>query len=252
MTRHSASNSSLPTPHSSLHPSHSKLHTPNFTLPTPHFTQKSALLALVSLLFAWVVCSFCTSRPIPIVQVEEVPQSVKNRMMGKSYKQGCGVSWSELRYVTVLHYDLQGQVKRGELVVNKAIAQDVKEIFQELYRQKYPIESIRLIDEYNADDETSMRANNTSAFCYRPVAGTKTLSKHSLGRAVDINPLYNPCVRLRTGKVQPSNAKQYTNRNGKFPCKITTSDLAYRLFTQHGFKWGGHWKTVKDYQHFEK
>ncbi|MBP9545072.1 MAG: M15 family metallopeptidase, partial [Alistipes sp.] len=25
-----------------------------------------------------------------------------------------------------------------------------------------------------------------------------------------------------------------------------------REFLRHGFTWGGHWKSLKDYQHFEK
>ena len=28
-------------------------------------------------------------------------------------------------------------------------------------------------------------------------------------------------------------------------------DEAYRLFTAAGFRWGGAWRSVKDYQHFE-
>lgn len=208
------------------------------------------LLVLLPALLAWVVCSL--SKPAPSFGVSAIPQTVKNRMMGKSYKQGCGVDWNTLRYVTVLHYDLQGQVRHGELVVNKAIAREVLEIFKELYRQKYPIERIRLIDEYDADDETSMRANNTSAFCYRPIAGSTKLSKHSLGMAIDINPLYNPCVKVRTGKVQPATGQPYADRSRSFRYKITTNDLAYRLFTLHGYRWGGHWRYTKDYQHFEK
>lgn len=55
-----------------------------------------------------------------------------------------------------------------------------------------------LIDNYDADDERSMTANNTSAFCYRTVAGSTKLSTHSRGLAVDINPLYNPYVKSKT------------------------------------------------------
>ena len=73
--------------------------------------------------------------------------------------------------------------------------------------------------------------------------------------AIDINPLYNPCVRTRRDGsqfVQPATGAKYTNRKRTFPYKITTADLAYRLFKEHGFTWGGAWRTVKDYQHFEK
>ena len=141
------------------------------------------------------------------------------------------------------------------MVCNKAIAEDLLEIFQELYRQRYPIERMRLIDDYDADDERSMQDNNSSSFCYRVVEGSTKLSKHAQGMAVDVNTLYNPCVRKRkdgTVLVQPSTAKRYTNRSRKFPYKIVEGDLMFRLFTERGFQWGGHWKSLKDYQHFEK
>jgi hypothetical protein len=146
-------------------------------------------------------------------------------------------------------------VHEGELVCNKRIAADLIDIFKELYRQKYPIERMRLIDDYDADDEKSMQANNTSCFCYRKVKGAKKLSSHSMGMAIDINPLYNPCYKkYSNGKemVQPSTAKKYCNRNVNFNYKIVKGDLLYRLFINHGFEWGGNWRSKKDYQHFEK
>lgn len=100
-----------------------------------------------------------------------------------------------------------------------------------------------------------MRANNTSAFCYRVVKGSRRLSPHARGMAVDLNTLYNPCYRRsRSGRVtiQPATAARFVDRSADFPCKITRSDLAFRLFTVHGFRWGGAWKSVKDWQHFEK
>ena len=112
-----------------------------------------------------------------------------------------------------------------------------------------------LPDEYDADDERQMRANNSSCFCYRTIAGSKTLSKHATGMAVDLNTLYNPYVRRRANGtlfVQPANAKKYCNRQATFPYKITKKDLAYQLFTKHGFRWGGSWPKYKDYQHFDK
>ena len=100
-----------------------------------------------------------------------------------------------------------------------------------------------------------MQANNTSCYCYRPIAGTTRLSKHARGLAIDVNPLYNPCVRRKkdgTLLIQPSTGKPYADRNKFFKYKITRRDLCYRLFIQHGFRWGGDWRSVKDYQHFEK
>ena len=187
--------------------------------------------------------------------VAPLSDSLFARMQGRSYPEGCTVPRSDLRHVRVLHVDAQGKVHKGELVCNKAIAQDLLEIFRQLYQARYPIEKIRLIDDYDADDEQSMRDNNTSSFCYRTVSGTKKLSKHALGMAVDINTRYNPWVRKGTdGRqlVSPDNGRPYANRQKSYPYKIVKGDLLYRLFIQHGFRWGGNWRSMKDYQHFEK
>ena len=187
--------------------------------------------------------------------VDTLTDAVFQRMQGRSFPEGCTISRSDLRYLQVLHYNLEGEVLHGELVCNKAIASDLADIFRQLYEARYPIERMRLIDDYDADDEQSMRDNNTSCFCYRVVIGSKKLSKHAQGMAIDINPLYNPCVRTRSDGsrlVQPATGAPYANRRRSFNYKITTADLLYRLFAEHGFTWGGSWRTVKDYQHFEK
>jgi hypothetical protein len=184
-----------------------------------------------------------------------ISDSLFARMQGKSYPEGCTVARSDLRHVKVLHVDAQGKVHKGELICNKAIAQDLVDIFRQLYQARYPIEKIRPIDDYDADDEQSMSDNNTSSFCYRTVSGTQKLSKHALGMAVDINTRYNPWVRKGTdGRqlVSPSNGLPYADRRKSYPYKIVKGDLLYRLFIQHGFRWGGNWRTMKDYQHFEK
>ena len=155
----------------------------------------------------------------------------------------------------VQHVDFQGKTQQGIIICNRAIAQDLREIFAELYRRKYPIERIRPISEYGDDDERSMQANNTSCYCYRPIEGSTKLSNHALGRAIDVNPLYNPCVRRKkdgTLLIQPATGRPYVDRSKSFKYKITTKDLCYRLFMQHGFRWGGSWHSLKDYQHFEK
>ena len=187
--------------------------------------------------------------------VQPVPDSVFLRMQGRSWPEGCAVRRADLRYLRLSHFDAEKNEHVGEMVCNKVIANDLLEIFRELYRQKYPIQRIRLIDDYEAEDERSMRDNNTSCFCYRKVSGTTKLSKHATGMAVDVNTLYNPYVR--TGKngrriVEPATAVKYVDRSKSFPYKIVKGDLLYRLFIRHGFKWGGSWRTVKDWQHFEK
>lgn len=186
---------------------------------------------------------------------EPLSDAVFKRMNGKSFKDNKYIRRGDLRYLRLLHYDGKGRIVTGEMVCNKAIASDLVDIFRKLYDARYPIERMVLIDDYGADDETSMRANNSSCFCFRNVSGSGRLSRHSMGMAVDINPLYNPQYRKsRSGKVtvSPSTATRYVDRRGKYPYKIVRGDLLYRLFTSHGFRWGGAWKSTKDYQHFEK
>lgn len=182
---------------------------------------------------------------------------IKARITGKSYPdtdEPLQIAYEDLAYVHVLHYDFQAQVQEGELICNQSIAQDLVDIFYELYENQYPIEKIRLIDEYEADDEASMADNNTSCFNYRTVPGRTKLSNHSYGCAIDINPLYNPYVRTSGGKelISPDNAVPYADRSADFPYKIDRNDLCYKIFTEHGFDWGGAWNSSKDYQHFEK
>lgn len=185
--------------------------------------------------------------------ITEITDELFAKMQGKSYKDNCTVPREDLRYLHVLHKDLNGETKEGEMVVNQFIAEDVLEILKELYKADYPIEKIRLIDEYDASDEMSMRDNNSSSFNFRFISYTTTVSKHGKGLAVDINTLYNPYVKMVNGSlsVEPATAVEYTDRSKDFRCKIDHNDLCYKLFIEHGFEWGGDWESAKDYQHFE-
>lgn len=185
----------------------------------------------------------------------EIPDSIWARMQGRSYPQECRIARSELRYLELSFVDFDGREHVGQMVCNKQIANDLLYVFRQLYEARYPIASMRLIDDYEADDSRSMASNNTSCFCYRRVAGSKSLSKHSRGMAVDINPLYNPCVYVKSGRVLPPEGNKYAHDRDKrkdIPSKIDANDLCYRLFVSRGFRWGGTWRTIKDYQHFEK
>ena len=189
---------------------------------------------------------------------EPLTDTVKQRITGISYPEsGCTVPYEDLHYVGLLYRDFNGEEQTGELICNKAIAQDMVEIFYELYRNDYQIERVRLIDEYDGDDTASMADNNTSCFNYRVVDGTTNLSKHAYGLAIDINPFYNPYVVFHKGGtgntyISPAGSEIYADRSQEFPYKIDENDLCYRLFTEHGFTWGGNWNSSKDYQHFQK
>lgn len=211
-------------------------------------------LASILLLFLFMLTASAQQTNVSSFTSTPIPDSIWKRMQGKSVPKNCTTPRSSLRYLRVLHYNNEGRVSEGEIVCNKSIANDLIDIFRKLYEAKYPIERMVLIDEYGANDNASMEANNTSCFNFRMMTGSTTkISKHGLGLAIDINPLYNPYVR--GNKVEPSSSRPYAFNRSKrknIPMKIDTNDLCYKLFRQHGFIWGGSWSSCKDYQHFEK
>ena len=189
-------------------------------------------------------------------------ENLRKYLTGNSYpKPGSTddpvIHFSDLMYVHVLYIGFDGLPAEGELICNKVIAQELTEIFQELYQNSYPIEKIRLIDEYYGDDAASMDDNNTSCFNYRANSstGSRSLSLHAYGLAVDINPLYNPYIltdNSGNSKILPESGAAYCDRSAEFEHKIDENDFCYKIFTAHGFTWGGNWTGAKDYQHFEK
>lgn len=183
----------------------------------------------------------------------DISDDVFLRIQNKSYGENCDIPLSELSYIRVLHYGFDGGVYIGELIVNKKIEDIIIEIFKELFDEKYPIERMVLIDEYNADDNLSMKDNNTSCFNYRVIQGSSALSNHAYGMAVDINPFYNPYIRVKGGvqTVLPDNASEYTDRELDCEYYIKKDDVCYNAFIKRGFTWGGEWESLKDYQHFE-
>ena len=191
--------------------------------------------------------------------IHEISDELFERMQaGNTYKADCIVPREDLRYLLVLHKDKDGNTHQGEMVVHKLIAEDVLEIFEELYDANYPIERMVLPDNYMADDETMMRDNNSSCFNFRFISHTTKISKHGLGMAVDINTLYNPYYKVVTNDdgtteevIEPATGAPYLDRTREFDYKIDKDDLCYRLFIEKGFEWGGDWTDRKDYQHFE-
>lgn len=186
--------------------------------------------------------------------VTPIPDSVFTFMQGRSFKADCTVPRDSLRYLICLHMDKNGMTIIGEMVLNKSVADTVLTIFHKLYDAHYPIERMRLIDNWYADDEMAMRDNNSSSFNFRFISHTQRVSKHGLGLAIDINTLYNPYHKFLddgTEIIEPATGAPYLDRSKDFDYKIEKDDLCYRLFKEAGFSWGGDWEDRKDYQHFE-
>ena len=80
--------------------------------------------------------------------VSEISDAVLQYINGKSYVENDHIGLDDLRYLKLLHYNYDHEIQVGELIVNKKIAEDVKEVFWELFSEEYEIESMYLIDRF--------------------------------------------------------------------------------------------------------
>ncbi len=157
------------------------------------------------------------------------------------------------KIVDVLYYSFDDKVHKGQVVIDERLVSDIKEIFQVVLAEKFPIASVIPIShdrfqkngEWNSDGQ-SMFSNNTSAFNYRKVTGGKKLSMHAYGFAIDVNPVQNPYIR---GKVVLPPGAVYDMRK---PGTLIYNSTVVTTFMRLGWTWGGTWRSLKDYQHFEK
>jgi hypothetical protein len=160
------------------------------------------------------------------------------------------------------HLDFKGQTVQGEIVVHKEVADEVVQIFKALYEAGYPIRQMRLVSDFGGSDWQSIEADNTSAFNCRKATGSRKWSKHSYGKAIDINPIENPYIARngrngRNGRIAHKASQQYRKRVHRVDsyadrAVLLRGDRAVKLFKSYGWKWGGEWRYVKDYQHFSK
>lgn len=174
-------------------------------------------------------------------------------MRGLSWHPGC-IPLSSLRELRVNYWGRDGYRHRGLLVVNAAIATDAARAFTALYHLGYRIQSMHPVDRYGrnprgpgADDYDSMAAGNTSGFNCRYVVGKErlhTASPHSSGRAIDINPWWNPYIAR--GGVYPNTWWLSTHGGARMQFRANVSAL--RALTRYGFRWGG---SYGDYHHFQ-
>jgi hypothetical protein len=167
--------------------------------------------------------------------------------MTSSWRPGCPVGLSDLRRVTLTHWGFDGQPRAGEIVVHRDQADRILGVFAAVFEAHFPLEQVRLIDEFGGDDNRSMAANNTSGFNCRYVAGTRRWSQHAYGRAIDVNPVQNPYVRA--GDVTPPEGRPYVRRDRNVPGLITADGPVGAAFSRARWLWGGRWASP-DYQHF--
>jgi hypothetical protein len=196
------------------------------------------------------VTTVTTTPPVEVAgyesSVSEIDSATAARMTA-SWRAGCPVPLRELRLVRITHWGFDEQPRPGELVVHSGHAEAIRRAFADLFAARFPIEQVRLIDEFGGDDDRSMAANNTSAFNCRYVKGSTRWSQHAVGRAIDINPVQNPYVTR--GGVDPPAGRDYLRRDGSRQGVITANGPVVKAFARIGWGWGGRWVSP-DYQHF--
>jgi hypothetical protein len=168
------------------------------------------------------------------------------------WKPNCPISVERLKLVTVSHLNFDGLIKPGQFIVLDKLAESALKIFEELMLIKFPIHQIELMDKYKGNDDQAMAANNSSAFNFRPIAGSDKVSMHSYGLAIDVNPVQNPCIVIKDNnevEVHPKIGVAFLNRNNIRPGML---EPVVPIFKKHGFtEWGGNWNTPIDYHHFQ-
>lgn len=180
---------------------------------------------------------------------EGTVSAVRGAALRASWRAGCPVPRAWLRLVTARHWGMDGAVHAGAIVVHADHARGVLRVLRALFDARFPIERMEPIDAYGGDDHRSMAANNTSGFNCREVAGRPGVwSEHAYGRAIDLNPVQNPYVE--GALVSPPAGARYTDRRRPAPGLVTDGDVVVRAFAAIGWRWGGRWRTKRDYQHF--
>ena len=194
----------------------------------------------------------------------EYPIRESNRLrMLYSYMDGGPVGWDELAIIRVLCRGFNDEIYTGEMVAHKDVAEELCEIFGEIYESGFKIEKMHLMDKYKADDDEAMLANNSSALCVRKKTHGDEWSNHSYGKAVDINPARNPYVTTKNGKpikskVLPSTAEEYLDRDAVRGRDGVITPEVIEVFKKYGWVYGGDWpnsdspRERTDYHHFEK
>jgi hypothetical protein len=165
-----------------------------------------------------------------------------------SWTPSCPVSLDDLRLVTLTYWGFDRRAHTGRLVLNRDAVSPVVRALRRLYDARFPIRRMVPVEAYGANDERSMRADNTSAFNGRFVEGSTVWSQHAYGRAIDIDPLENP--EIQNGHFYPATAGRFVDRTLALPGMIKPGDVVVRAFAAVGWPWGGGWHSLKDYQHF--
>ncbi|MBI2237608.1 MAG: M15 family metallopeptidase [Actinobacteria bacterium] len=194
------------------------------------------------------------ARPTFQGTISPIPPDLVAEMRGTTWRPGCPIPIRDLRLLSLSYWGFDGEVHEGPMVVNGSVAEGVVSAFQRLFRDHFPIKHMALARRYRPkQDEPNTKRSITAAFNCRvivtPAGPGTTLSVHSYGLAIDINPLQNPYV-ADDGYVRNRYARPYRDRSQDLPGMIHDGDVVVGAFARIGWEWGGNWSGGKDYMHF--
>jgi hypothetical protein len=174
--------------------------------------------------------------------------AIRRRITGVSWHRGCPVGRARLRYLRIAYYGFDGRVRSGEMVANASAVGPLKRAFATLFRGRFPIRRMRLVDDYGGSDYRSIEADNTSAFNCRRATGQSRWSQHAYGLALDVNPIENPYVA--NGRTAHPASRRYLDRSRHRRGMAFAGGRLVKAFDAVGWGWGGRWSDPTDYQHF--
>lgn len=185
-----------------------------------------------------------------VARVRAIDDATATRMRGRSWRDHPRCPpLAALALVEATHVTMDGAVATGELVVAQVVSGAVVTLLARLHAIGFPIASMRLVDDHDADDERSMAAGNSSAFNFRTIAGTDQLSQHAFGLAIDLNPVQNPMIWPGGERFVPAAAAPYVDRRRLRPGMIVRPGPVTAIFDELGWEWGGDWQHVADLHH---
>lgn len=160
--------------------------------------------------------------------------------------------------ITVHYYGFDGVLHRGQIVVHEDVTTDIHEFFELAESIKFPLAKVVPLahPDYLWDrDKTVLQDNLTYGFNWRKVPDSDIVSSHAHGLAIDVNPMQNPYIYVRSDNhmVWPP-----VKHDPTAPGTLTSRCKLVKFMESRGWVWGGHphrnheGRIELDYMHFSK
>ena len=177
--------------------------------------------------------------------VSPAPRAVVDR---STWEPGCPVARSGLAWLRLTFRGFDARRHTGELLVNAAAVDDLDVVFRRLWQARFPMEQVVIVESIDEEAPPTGDGNGTGGFVCRAITGGSSYSQHAYGLAIDVNTFQNPYAD--DDLVIPELASAYLDRERVRPGMVTADGPVVAAFREIGWRWGGDWTTLKDFQHF--